>query len=112
MKAAVLYGKEDVRVEEVPTPKLKAGEVRIAIEAALTCGTDLKVFKRGYHARMIVPPAIFGHELSGKISEVAPDISNWKIGQRVVVANSAPCGECFFCKNQQENLCDDLLFLN
>jgi L-iditol 2-dehydrogenase len=112
MKAAVLHGKEDVRIEEVAPAKLKAGEVRIAIEAALTCGTDLKVFKRGYHAKMIVPPAVFGHELAGTICEVAQDVSQWKIGERVVVANSAPCGECFFCKNQQENLCDDLLFLN
>ncbi len=112
MKAAVLHGKEDVRIEEIEPAKLGPGEVRIAIEAALTCGTDLKVFKRGYHAKMILPPAIFGHELAGKISEVASGISNWQIGERVVVANSAPCGECFFCKNQQENLCDDLLFLN
>ena len=116
MKAAVLHGKEDVRIEEIEPAQLKSGEVRIAIEAALTCGTDLKVFKRGYHARMIVPPAVFGHELSGKIIEVQSPKSNaqspWKAGDRVVVANSAPCGECFFCKNQQENLCDDLLFLN
>ncbi len=112
MKAAVLHGKEDVRIEEIQPAKLKSGEVRIAIEAALTCGTDLKVFKRGYHAKMIVPPAVFGHELAGKISEVAPELTHWKIGDRVVVANSAPCGDCFFCKNNQENLCDDLLFLN
>ena len=69
MKAAVLYGQEQIRVEDVPEPALKPGEVRIRIEAALTCGTDLKVFKRGYHARMIVPPAVFGHELAGVISE-------------------------------------------
>jgi L-iditol 2-dehydrogenase len=77
----------------------------------------LKVFKRGYHAKMIVPPAVFGHELAGVISEVRSEKSEvgsqeWKIGDRVVVANSAPCGECFFCKNHQENLCEDLLFLN
>jgi L-iditol 2-dehydrogenase len=112
MKAAILYGKEDVRVEEIEPAKLTSGEIRIAIEAALTCGTDLKVFKRGYHAKMIVPPAVFGHELAGTISEVASGVSDWRIGERVVVANSAPCGDCFFCKNQQENLCDDLLFLN
>src|SRR3954470_11814919 len=106
MKAAVLYGKEDVRVEEVPTPKLNAGEVRVAIQAALTCGTDLKVFKRGYHARMIVPPAVFGHELSGIICEIHPETRNWKPGERVTVANSAPCGFCFFCKHGEENLCD------
>ena len=58
MKAAVLYGKEDVRVEHAAPRRLRPGEVRIQIEAALTCGTDLKVFKRGYHAKMIVPPAV------------------------------------------------------
>src|SRR4051794_15329236 len=112
MKAAVLYGKEDVRVEEVQPQPLKPGEVRIQIEAALTCGTDLKVFRRGYHARMIVPPAVFGHELAGTIQEVHSETHGWREGQRVVVANSAPCGECFYCHHGQENLCDDLLFLN
>lgn len=117
MKAAVLYGKQDVRVEEVTPRPLQPGEVRIRIEAALTCGTDLKVFKRGYHAQMIVPPAVFGHELAGTLCEVREakskgPASDWQVGDRVAVANSAPCGECFFCRNSQENLCDDLLFLN
>ncbi len=117
MKAAVLYGKEDVRVEDVPSAKLKRGEVRVHIEAALTCGTDLKVFKRGYHAKMIVPPAVFGHELSGVVSEVSGAKcmvtgEPWQVGDRVVVANSAPCGECFHCRAKQENLCEDLIFLN
>ena len=129
VKAAVLHGKEKIRVEEIAPPPLKPGEVRIRIEAALTCGTDLKVFKRGYHAKMIVPPAVFGHELSGVISEIsdagragsplpADDAhgvtrpTGWKIGDRVVVANSAPCGGCFYCRANQENLCEDLLFLN
>src|SRR5438477_3066333 len=70
MKAAVLYGKESVKVERVAATPLKPGEARIRIEAALTCGTDLKVFRRGYHAKMIVPPAVFGHELAGVICEV------------------------------------------
>ncbi|MBI3853680.1 MAG: alcohol dehydrogenase catalytic domain-containing protein [Verrucomicrobia bacterium] len=112
MKAAVLHGKEDVRIEKVEARLLRTGEVRVQIEAALTCGTDLKVFKRGYHAKMIVPPAVFGHELSGVISEVHPAVPGWKVGERVVVANSAPCGNCSYCRNHQENLCDDLLFLN
>ena len=110
MKAAVLYGKEDVRVEEVAPAVLQPGEVRVRIEAALTCGTDLKVFKRGYHAKMIVPPAVFGHELAGVISE--SQSQEWGAGERVVVANSAPCGECFHCHVGQENLCEHLLFLN
>ena len=117
MKAAVLYGKEDVRVKRIAPAALKPGEVRIRIEAALTCGTDLKVFKRGYHEKMIVPPAVFGHELAGVISEVQSPKSQvqspeWCVGDRVVVANSAPCGKCFHCKVGQENICDDLLFLN
>jgi L-iditol 2-dehydrogenase len=112
MKAAVLHGKEDVRVHDVALQKLQPGEVRVQVEASLTCGTDLKVFKRGYHQKMIVPPAVFGHEFSGTIIEIAADTNDWAIGDRVVTANSAPCGECFHCGKQQENLCDDLLFLN
>ena len=96
---------------------LQPGEVRIQIEAALTCGTDLKVFKRGYHAKMIVPPAVFGHELAGVICETrsaerGTRNEEWRVGERVVVANSAPCGECFHCQAGQENLCENLLFLN
>ena len=112
VKAAILHGKEDIRVEDIAPPPLKPGEVRVRIEAALTCGTDLKVFKRGYHAKMIVPPAVFGHELAGVISELRTPNSEFRIGDRVVPANSAPCGNCFHCGAGQENICDDLLFLN
>ena len=134
MKAAILHGKEHIQIEDIAPPPLKPGEVRVRIEAALTCGTDLKVFKRGYHARMIVPPAVFGHELAGVISEVADGRAGsplpaartdamsgahgvtrpteWQTGDRVAVANSAPCGKCFYCRGDQENLCEDLLFLN
>ena len=117
MKAAILHGQEHLRIEDVTPRPLQAGEVRVRIEAALTCGTDLKVFKRGYHAKMIVPPAAFGHELAGVICEVhspRPKTGgwDWKIGDRVVAANSAPCGGCFYCQEGQENLCEQLLFLN
>jgi L-iditol 2-dehydrogenase len=112
VRAAVLYGKEEIRIKELRPRALKAGEVRLRIEAALTCGTDLKVFKRGYHANMIVPPAVFGHEMAGVIAEVGPGARGWRKGDRVVAANSAPCGECFYCRSGAENLCEDLLFLN
>jgi L-iditol 2-dehydrogenase len=113
MRAAVLHGKELVRIEEVPIKPLGAGEVRIDIHAALTCGTDLKVYRRGYHAKMIVPPAVFGHELAGIIAEVGKDIAaDWRVGERVVVANSAPCDDCVYCRAGQQNLCDHLQFLN
>jgi L-iditol 2-dehydrogenase len=112
MTAAVLYGKEDVKIEKVPIPRVGEGEVLIKVQVALTCGTDLKVYQRGYHARMIVPPALFGHELAGIIEEVGPNVKGFKKGMRVVALNSAPCGMCFYCSKHQENLCEDLLFNN
>src|SRR5579862_7533030 len=112
MTAAVLYGKEHLRIETVEVPKIGRGDVLVRVRAALTCGTDVKVFRRGYHARMIQPPALFGHELSGDIVALGEGVEGFEIGQRVVAANSAPCGECFYCCRGQENLCDDLLFNN
>jgi L-iditol 2-dehydrogenase len=112
MTAAVLYGKEDVQIETVDVPEIGRGDVLVRVRAALTCGTDVKVFRRGYHARMIVPPALFGHELGGDIVAMGKDVRGFKMGQRVVAANSAPCGECFYCRHNQENLCEDLLFNN
>jgi L-iditol 2-dehydrogenase len=112
MTAAVLYGKEDVKIEQVPIPRVGEGEVLVKVQVALTCGTDLKVYQRGYHARMIVPPALFGHELAGVIEEVGPGVRGFKRGMRVVALNSAPCQMCFYCSRHQENLCEDLLFNN
>lgn len=114
MRAAVLYGKEDVRVESIPVPDLREGELLLKVEAALTCGTDLKVYRRGYHATMIKPPSVFGHEFAGTVAAVH---AGWKaipfkVGDQLVVANSAPCGKCYFCERGQENLCEDLHFLN
>ena len=112
MQAAVLHGREDVRIEQVPIPKAEAGELVVQVGAALTCGTDLKVFRRGYHARMIVPPALFGHEQAGTVVEAGEGVTDFAAGERVVALNSAPCGQCYFCARGQDNLCDDLLFNN
>ena len=112
MTAAVLYGKEDLKIEKVPIPRVGDGEVLVKVQVALTCGTDLKVYQRGYHARMIVPPALFGHELAGVVEEVGPSVRGFRKGMRVVALNSAPCGMCFYCSKHQENLCEDLLFNN
>ena len=112
MTAAVLYGREDVRIEQVPIPKAGPGELVVRVAAALTCGTDLKVYRRGYHALMIQPPALFGHELAGIVAEVGLGVSNFAVGDRVVPINSAPCGQCYFCHRDQENLCEDLIFNN
>ncbi len=112
MMAAVLYGKEHLQVEPVAVPTIGSGDILVRVKVALTCGTDVKVFRRGYHARMIVPPAVFGHELAGDVVAVGGGAGKFQIGQRVVAANSAPCDECYFCKRGLENLCEDLLFNN
>src|SRR5256714_3077300 len=112
MMAAVLYGKEHLQVEPVAVPKIERGDILVRVRVALTCGTDVKVFRRGYHARMIVPPAVFGHELAGDIIALGEGVSQFSVGQRVVAANSAPCNSCFFCQRGLENLCEDLLFNN
>lgn len=112
MTAAVLYGQEDLKIEEVPVPELGSDEVLVRVRAALTCGTDLKVYRQGYHARMIQPPAIFGHELAGVVEVVGEQVRNVRKGMRVVAANSAPCRECRYCLRDRENLCERLLFNN
>jgi L-iditol 2-dehydrogenase len=112
MTAAVLYGQEDVRIEQVLVPRAEPGELILKVAVALTCGTDLKVFRRGYHAKMIQPPALFGHELAGTVAEVGEGVTDFALGDRVVPINSAPCGHCYFCQRAQENLCEELLFNN
>lgn len=113
MTAAVLYGSQDLRIEKIDVPALAADEVLLRVRLALTDGTDLKVWQRGYHARMIQPPAVFGHEVVGEIAALGKRVdSRWRVGQRVIAANSAPCLRCFHCRRGQENLCEDLLFNN
>ena len=112
MKAAYLLGTRSLEIRDVPEIPPGIGEVRIRIEAALTCGTDLKVWRRGHHARMLTPPCRFGHELAGIVVGIGTGVSGWREGDRVVVANSAPCGWCRPCQRGQQQLCEDLLFLN
>lgn len=112
MLAAVLYGQEDLRLETVPDPEPGPGEIVIGVGAATTCGTDLKVWRRGGHARMLKPPTLFGHEAAGTIVALGEGVQGWRVGDRVVANNSAPCGKCFFCQRQEYSLCQDLLFNN
>jgi L-iditol 2-dehydrogenase len=112
MTAAVLYGKEDLRLERVALPQPGPGELLVRVGAALTCGTDLKVYRRGYHAMMLKPPMPFGHELAGVVEQIGAGVTAFHPGDRVVALNSAPCDVCFFCRHGQQNLCEDLLFNN
>lgn len=112
MLAAVLYGSEDLRMEQIPVPRAGMGEVVVRVGAALTCGTDLKVYRRGYHATMLKPPVVFGHELAGVVTEAGAGVTKFAAGDRVVPMNSAPCDTCFYCRRGQQNLCACLLFNN
>ena len=112
MQAAVLYGREDLRLEQVAIPEPGPGELIVRVAAALTCGTDLKVYRRGYHAAMLKPPMLFGHELAGTVAALGPGVTGFTLGDRVAPMNSAPCGVCFWCAKAQPNLCEDLLFNN
>ena len=112
MTAAVLYGKCDVRIEQTPVPRIGKGEVLVRIKAALTCGTDLKTYRQGFHARMITPPSLFGHEMAGVVEEAGEGVNSFTPGTRVVSANSGPCNECFFCRKHLANLCENLQFIN
>jgi L-iditol 2-dehydrogenase len=107
-----LLGPERVELRRVPVPEPGPGEILVKIGAATTCGTDVKVLRRGGHPRMLVVPTPFGHEMAGTVAAVGPDVEPWKIGDRVVVANSAPCGECEPCRRGWENLCENLRYLN
>ena len=86
MLAAVLYGREDLRLEQVPVPHAGAGELVVRVGAALTCGTDLKVYRRGYHAMMGRTPFLFGHELAGDVVEVGAGVTEFRVGDRVAPA--------------------------
>ncbi|WP_404789101.1 zinc-binding dehydrogenase [Altericista sp. CCNU0014] len=112
MLAAVLYGREDLRLERVEDPTPNVGEVILEVGAATTCGTDLKVWRRGGHARMLKPPTLFGHEAAGRIAALGEGVTGWAIGDRAVPNNSAPCMQCFFCQRQEYSLCPDLTFNN
>lgn len=112
MLAALLYGQENLRLEQVADPIPNTGEVVIKVAVATTCGTDLKVWRRGGHAKMLQTPTLFGHEAAGRIVAVGEGVNTWRVGDRVVPNNSAPCMECFFCQRQQYSLCVNLTWNN
>ncbi len=112
MLAARFYAPLDVRMEEIEIPRPGPGEVLVKVGAATTCGTDLKAYRRGHPVMLKHLPSLFGHEVAGTIAELGTEVAGWHPGTRVVVANSAPCNRCFFCRRGQHSLCEDLLVLN
>jgi L-iditol 2-dehydrogenase len=112
MTGAVLTGPEAIEIRNLPVPRPGPGEAVLKIEAATTCGTDVKVFRRGGHPRMLKVPTLFGHEMAGRIAALGEGVEDWREGDAVVVSNSAPCGTCAMCRLGRENLCEDLAYLN
>lgn len=112
MKAQMFYAPGDVRFEEVDIPQPNDDEILVKIKAALTCGTDLKTYRRGHPSIIRTVPSTFGHEFAGDVVEVGKNVTNFKVGDRVVGANSAPCFNCFYCKRKMYSLCENLEFLN
>jgi L-iditol 2-dehydrogenase len=112
MQGAVLLGPETIEIRDVPVPEPGEGELLLKVEAATTCGTDVKVFRRGGHPRMLKTPTLFGHEMAGRVAALGPGVREFAVGEAVVVANSAPCLACDYCRRGRENLCEDLHYLN
>lgn len=112
MKAIQYYGPKDIRVEDVPVRPPQDGEVMVKIKSALTCGTDVKTYRRGHPVLIKNIPSGFGHEFSGEIVKLGRNVTKFSVGDRIVAANSAPCGKCFYCRKQEYNLCENLDLLN
>jgi L-iditol 2-dehydrogenase len=111
MKAVMLYGVKNLKIEKVPIPRLEQNEVLVKIRAATTCGTDLKIFQRGYVSQVIKLPTIFGHEWAGEIVDLDPNINWLEKGMRIRAGNSAPCLRCRMCEKGKFNLCENMIWL-
>lgn len=112
MRAYMFYGPGDLRLEDVEPGVPGPGEIAVEVKAAATCGTDLKSYRRGHPTLFPTLPARFGHEFAGIVTEVGDGVTDFKVGDRVVAANTAPCGHCWACTIGRESLCENLEYLN
>jgi len=96
-----------IELQDIKTPSPSHGEILLKIKAALTCGTDLKAFRRGHP--MIPMPGIFGHEFSGIVADVGKGVKGFKEGDEIMAVHSAPCLECRYCKKRLYNLCEKIM---
>jgi len=111
MRAALLYGVKNLKIEEIDKPRVGSGEILVKVKATTTCGTDLKIFQRGYVEGVIKLPTVFGHEWAGDIIEVGEGVTWLKEGMRVRAGNSAPCLRCKMCQKGNYNLCENMMWL-
>jgi L-iditol 2-dehydrogenase len=112
MRAMVFHGPGDLRDERVPVPTPGPGEIVLRVDAALTCGTDVKTLRRGHPVMIPHVPTVFGHEFAGRVAAVGAGVRGVREGDHAVAANSAPCRVCPLCRANRPNLCEDLLFVN
>jgi L-iditol 2-dehydrogenase len=96
MSAAVYKGRSVVAIEDVPTPRIGAGELLVRVEACGICHTDLKKIEYD----LLAPPRIYGHETAGVVAQAGADVRNFAIGDRVVVFHHIPCMACFYCRRK------------
>lgn len=106
MQAVLLFGEGHLEIREVDLPVPGPGEVLVRVRAATTCGTDLKIFRRG-HPKFPFP-FVFGHEFGGEIVAVGAGVDQFDIGMRVTANVFGECGACFYCQKNQGNLCENL----
>ena len=111
MNAAMLYGVKDLRIQEAEIPRVGDGEVLVKVKAATTCGTDLKIYQRGYVEKIIKLPTIFGHEWAGEVVDIGTKLEWPQKGMRVRAGNSAPCLHCTMCQKGKYNLCENMIWL-
>ena len=105
MRAAVLLRPGTIELQDLPIPAPPPGGLVVRVRTALTDGTDFKAFRRG-HPRMPMPTP-FGHEFSGDVA--ASDSSSFAAGDAVMCVHTAPCGDCYWCKRGQEELCETIM---
>jgi L-idonate 5-dehydrogenase len=111
MRAAVLHAAKDLRIEDVAVPPLGPGDVEVRIEAGGICGSDLHYyFDGGFGTVRLKEPMVLGHEIAGIIARVGADVANVKVGQRVAVNPSRPCGHCGYCQEGKQQHCLNMLF--
>ena len=101
MRAVVYRGINDMRIEEVPVPRIGPGELLIKIATCGICGTDLKKIHMGSHSA----PRIFGHEMAGTVAAVGEGVTKFAVGDRVMSFHHVPCGECYYCRKQTPAQC-------
>ena len=109
MKAAVFYGKQDLRIEEIAMPEVKAGEVLVKVHACGICGTDVHIFHGDEGAAKTPPRTVLGHEFAGEIVAVGAGVTAVQVGDRVCVDPNRLCGDCYYCKSGIGHFCEAMV---